>query len=391
MKSIGVIGFGTMGQGIAQVAASAGHEVHVFDQSEQAVKTGHVKLEKILSRLIEKGRIQPRQKTEILSCIHYKNDLRLLKDCDLVIEAIVENFEIKKQAIESIEPLMTEDRILASNTSALSITKLAACCKVPTRFVGIHFFNPAPVMSLVEVIPALQTHPWIVERTREMLKSWGKLTVLAKDTPGFIVNKVARPFYSESLRILEEGIADTVTIDWAVRELGGFKMGPFQLMDFIGNDVNYAVTDTVYTSFFYDSRYRPSLTQKKLVDAGYLGRKSGKGYYDYQTQHDVPVPYKNQELGEEIFKRILMMLINEAADTIHFNIASKEDIELAMIKGVNYPKGLLAWADELGITDCVDAMDKLFEEYREPRYRCSPLLRKMAREHQQFFPKNISA
>ena len=390
MNSVGVIGFGTMGQGIAQVAAQAGCAVTVYDQSEKALKDGNLRLEKILSRLVQKGRIESRQKTEILSRINYQHEILSLRHCDLIIEAIVEDFNIKKQTIKMIEPAMEKDHILASNTSSLSITRLAAVCESPSRFIGIHFFNPAPVMPLVEIVPALQTHPWILDRAKELLQSWGKLIVQARDTPGFIVNKVARPFYGEALRLLDEGIADAATIDWAMREIGGFRMGPFELMDFIGNDVNFAVTNTVYQSFFYEPRYKPSLTQKQLVDAGYLGRKSGKGYYDYDERSAPPQPKADLKLGDEIVERIVVMLINEAVDTIHFNIASIEDIEKAMLKGVNYPKGLLAWADEMGLAHCVQVMDELFDQYREPRYRCSPLLRKMANQNHQFFPKNPS-
>jgi 3-hydroxybutyryl-CoA dehydrogenase len=199
---------------------------------------------------------------------------------------------------------------------------------------------------------------------------------LAKDTPGFIVNRVARPFYGEALRIYEEGLADFATIDWAMKELGGFRMGPFELMDFIGNDVNYTVTETVFREFYYDPRYKPSFTQKRFMEAGYLGRKSGRGFYDYVETAEKPSPNMDKDLGQKILDRILVMLINEAADALYLNIATAKDIDLAMTKGVNYPKGLLAWANEKGIGWCVEKMDELYDKYREDRYRCSPLLRK---------------
>ena len=232
-------------------------------------------------------------------------------------------------------------------------------------------------MPLVEIIPAIQTSPNTLERSRKWIDNWGKVTVLVKDTPGFIVNRVARPFYGESLRIYEEGIADIPTIDWAMREIGGFRMGPFELMDFIGNDINYTVTETIFRSFFYDPRYKPSFTQKRMVEAGYLGRKSGKGYYDYTEHTEKLTPIKDKNLGENIVDRILVMLINEAVETLFLNIATKEDIDLAMTKGVNYPKGLFVWADEKGSDWCVRKMDQLYDEYREDRYRCSPPLRRM--------------
>jgi 3-hydroxybutyryl-CoA dehydrogenase len=204
-----------------------------------------------------------------------------------------------------------------------------------------------------------------------------KTTVVAKDTPGFIVNRIARPYYSEALRIYDEGIATIETIDYAMTNLGGFKMGPFTLMDFIGHDVNFRVTESVYQSFYNEPRYKPSFSQKRLFEAGWLGKKSGKGFYDY-TNPSTNTPQLDTSLNKIIFERILFMLINEAADALHWQVASKEDIDLAMLKGVNYPKGLLKWADEIGIAHCVSVLDTLYEEYHEDRYRCSPILRKKA-------------
>ena len=220
---------------------------------------------------------------------------------------------------------------------------------------------------------------------KAFIKGWDKITVSAKDTPGFIVNRVARPFYGEALRIYEEGFADFATIDWAMTEVGGFRMGPFTLMDFIGNDVNYKVTETVFEAFYYDPRYRPSFTQRRHAEAGWLGRKSGRGYYNYAEGAVNPEPNKDQDLGEKIFWRILVMLINEAADALYLNIASRNDIDLAMTKGVNYPKGLLKWADEKGIQSVLATLDRLHTEYGEDRYRASVLLRKMAADKSTFY------
>ncbi len=382
---VGVIGSGSMGSGIAQVASTADCQVVLYDTSAAAIERSKAKLSKIMKRLLEKERISAEKATQIQNNINYVNSLKDFATCDLIIEAIVENAEIKRKVFVELESYVSDECIIASNTSSLSITSLAAALVKPERCIGIHFFNPAPLMKLVEIIPAIQTADDVSVKAKSTIDSWGKLTVIAKDTPGFIVNKVARPFYSEALRIYEEGIADFATIDWAMSELAGFKMGPFTLMDFIGNDVNYVVTETVFKSFYFDPRYKPAFTQKRLSEAGYHGRKTGRGYYEYQEGAINPEPTKNEILGQEIVDRIITMLINEAADTLHFNIASKEDIDIAMTKGVNYPKGLLSWADELGIQTCVDGMDALYAEYHEDRYRCSPLLRKMAKSEETFF------
>lgn len=387
---VGIIGSGTMGSGIAQVAATAGCQVNLFDANQSILEKSKASLEKILIRLIEKGRIDTSEKNRIQSNINYINSLKELSNSDLIIEAIIENLEIKKKVFSELETLVSDDCIIASNTSSLSIASIAASLKNPKRCVGIHFFNPAPLMKLVEVIPAIQTSYETLEKSIDTISSWGKTVAIAKDTPGFIVNRVARPFYSEALRIYEEGVASFQAIDSSLKNLGGFRMGPFELMDFIGNDVNFTVTETVFKSFFFDPRYKPSFTQKRFAEAGYLGRKSGIGFYEYDKNNQIIPLNKNETkiesaLSQLIFDRVLVMLINEAADTLFWNIASAKDIDNAMTKGVNYPKGLLAWADEKGIDWCVNQMDQLYDEYREDRYRCSPILRKMNREQKNFF------
>ena len=382
---VGVIGSGTMGSGIAQVAATSGCKVKVFDTKQEALDRSKQALEKILSRLIEKGRIDQTEKTRIQGNISYVDSLKDLKDADLTIEAIIENLDIKKKVFSELETYVSEHTIIASNTSSLSIASIASSLQKPERCIGIHFFNPAPLMKLVEVIPAVQTSIQVTDKVVSIIKDWKKVVALAKDTPGFIVNRVARPFYGESLRIYEEGLADVATIDWSLKTLGGFRMGPFELMDFIGNDINYTVTETVFKAFYYDPRYKPSFTQKRLSEAGYLGRKSGKGYYEYGDSAVKHTPKEDAILAQYIFDRVLVMLINEAADALFWNIASAEDIDIAMTKGVNYPKGLLTWADEKGIDWCVNMLDNLYNEYHEDRYRCSPLLRKMERENRTFF------
>jgi 3-hydroxybutyryl-CoA dehydrogenase len=385
MTKIGIIGAGSMGAGIAQVAATAGHEVYVFDSNTAALERAQVNLLTTLNRLAEKGKMDDRTAKAIFGRTYFFNDLAAFGETGLVIEAIIEDLAVKKAVFKQLEGIVSSDCILATNTSSLSVAAIAAACQRPERVLGIHFFNPAPLMQLVEVVPAVQTDPAIAKQAKLLIENWGKLVVMAKDTPGFIVNRVARPYYGEALRILEEGIADIATIDWAMTTLGGFRMGPFTLMDFIGNDINYTVTETVFQSFFYDPRYKPSFTQKRLSEAGWLGKKTGKGYYDYSEGAENPVAKQDEELGKVIFARILIMLINEAADALYLHIASRDDIDLAMTKGVNYPKGLLHWADEIGIENCVHMLDALHGEYLEDRYRCSPLLRKMAKSHKTFY------
>ena len=380
---VSVIGAGTMGAGIAQIAATNGHEVYLFDSFDGAIKNAETKLNKILNRLVEKDRISDQETNDILSRINFSEKLVDISGSGLVIEAIIENLEIKQKIFTDIEKLVDNDCIIASNTSSLSIASISSACEKSERVIGIHFFNPAPLMPLVEIIPAVQTSSETLNNAKSIIDSWGKITVIAKDTPGFIVNRVARPFYGEAIRIYEEGVADFSTIDWAMREIGGFRMGPFELMDYIGNDINYTVTETVFAAFYFDQRYKPSFTQKRMMEAGYLGRKSERGYYDYSKE--MPKANEDRELGKKILWRILAMLINEAADALFLNIATKEDIDLAMTKGVNYPKGLLAWADEVGIKNVLNQLEELYCEYGEDRYRPSPLLRRMVKNNKTFY------
>lgn len=380
---VGIIGSGTMGSGIAQVAATAGCLVKLFDLNATALEKSQMALEVTLQKLVEKEKITADEKARIQANISYVTELSALADADLVIEAIVENSEVKRKVFAELESVVSKHCILASNTSSLSIASIAASCTTPERVLGIHFFNPAPLMQLVEVIPAVQTSEAVLQQSVEIISSWNKTVAVAKDTPGFIVNRVARPFYSESLRIYEEGVADFATIDWALKTIGQFRMGPFELMDLIGHDVNYVVTETVFTAFYFDPKFKPSFTQKRLLEAGFLGRKSGRGFYNYN--HELPKSTEDVQLAKTIFDRVIVMLINEAADTLFLNIASAKDIDNAMTKGVNYPKGLLAWADELGIEWCIKKLDELYNEYHEDRYRCSPILRRMVREGGRFF------
>ena len=382
---IGIVGAGAMGSGIAQIASQAGQDVVLFDLSQEALTSSSSKLQKVMNRLIEKGKVTSDEAIAIQERIVRTTMATSLKDCDLIIEAVVEDLEVKKRVFKSIEEIASKEAIIASNTSSLSITSLASFCAHPDRVVGLHFFNPAPLMPLVEIIPALQTDRDLPKQLTDLMKKWGKSPVIAKDTPGFIVNRVARPFYGEALRILDEGIADVSTIDAAMRQ-SGFRMGPFQLMDLIGHDVNYSVTESVFKSFYYDPRYMPSITQLKLVEAGWLGRKSGRGFYNYNEENEAAVVpgQLDPNVQVEISERIISMLINEAADAVYLGVASAEDVDTAMLKGVNYPKGLLVWAEEMGLQKVVRIIDALRDTYGETRYRCSPLLRKLAAEGGKF-------
>ena len=385
-NKVGVVGAGAMGAGIAQIASQAGHQVILYDLSQSTLDESASKLAKIMSRLVEKKRITIEESHEIQGRIVRSTQIDLFEGCDLVVEAVVENLDVKHSVFKQIENIVSSDCIVASNTSSLSITSLAAGCNHPERVVGLHFFNPAPLMPLVEIVPAIQTSEDTPLHLVSLMKNWGKSPVIAKDSPGFIVNRVARPFYGEALRILDEGIADVPIIDTVMRNLG-FKMGPFQLMDLIGHDVNYAVTESVFKSFYCDPRFMPSITQLKLVEAGWLGRKIGKGFYNYANNSTDSTTNVEIDSDTEVLiaERIIAMLINEAADAVHYGIASPEDIDIAMQKGVNYPKGLLFWADEWGAEKVVNIIDALKDEYGEPRYRCSTLLRKKAKEGGSFY------
>lgn len=373
-QTIGMVGAGAMGAGIAQVAAQAGCAVVLTDSSSAALDRSEAQLKKIVARLIEKGRMTSEEGDNLCGRIQRSTRFSDLANCDLVIEAIVENLEVKQSVFREVEAVVRPDAVLASNTSSLSITGIAAALERPERFIGLHFFNPAPLMPLVEVIPALQTQIDLPVRCVEWMKDWGKDPVIARDTPGFIVNRVARPYYGEALRILEEGIADVPTIDAAMKEQG-FRMGPFELMDLIGNDVNYAVTESVFHAFYQDPRYRPSLVQKRHVEAGWLGRKSGRGYYNHDSSSVAPSPSEDQFLRAQVAERILCMLMNEAIDAVFMNIATPKDIERAMTRGVNYPKGLLQWTNDWGPDKAYGLLENLRERYQEDRYRPSPLLR----------------
>ncbi len=386
---IGVVGAGAMGTGIAQVAATAGHKVLVFDMNHNAIEKAAANWKASVNKLAEKNKFSREKVHAILGNLSTTSDFNNFSNCDLIIEAVIEDISIKHKIFLDLERIVSEQCVLATNTSSLSITSIASVCKKPSRVIGIHFFNPAILMPLVEIIPAITTSEKITTVCKELIDYWGKTTVVARDTPGFIVNRLARCFYGESIRIYEEGIADFATIDWAMKNFGQFRMGPFELMDFIGNDVNYAVTETVWTQFFYEPRFQPSITQKRLFEARHFGRKSGKGFYDYSENANQPVPNKNEILGKVIFNRVICMMINEAIDAFHNRLASKEDMEIAVEKGVNYPKGLLRWAEDIGLENVLQTLEFMHHEYGEDRYRASVLLKRMVREGKHFYEKSF--
>jgi 3-hydroxybutyryl-CoA dehydrogenase len=382
---VGVLGAGAMGSGIARVAAAYGHHVVVLDANADQMAKARADMERALQREVERGKLAAAAAGALLDRVAYAGEsgasrMDAFRRCGLVVEAIVERLDVKRDSFSRLERSVADDCVLATNTSSLSIAAIGAATTHADRVVGMHFFNPAPLMALVEIVPAITTAPAIAERTRALAAAWGKTTVVATDTPGFIVNRVARPFYGEALRILEEGLTDVATIDWALRDVGGFRMGPFELMDLIGNDVNFAVTASVFEGFFYDPRYRPSLIQRRLVDAGMLGRKRERGYYDYRAGAATPEPVRDADLAARIVLRIVAMLVNEAVDAVRLRVAAPHDIELAMTKGVNYPRGLLAWGDEIGPATILHTLEALQSEYGEDRYRPSPLLRARVRD-----------
>jgi len=483
-----------MGAGIAQVLATAGHRVLLCDAGAGAAEGALASIFARIDKLAAKGRLTTEQVRVILDRLRPVSSLDSFVECGLVIEAIVEDLEAKRTLFKQIEAVVPDETILATNTSSISVTAIGAMLRRPQRFAGLHFFNPAPLMPLVEIIRGAATDLATTGVLHATALRWGKTPVDARSTPGFIVNRVARPFYAESLRLLDEGAADCATIDAVLREAGGFRMGSFELMDLIGNDVNYAVTKSVFDAFYGDSRFTPSLRQLELVEAGFLGRKSGRGFYEYGEDVAVVAPRtadasvtplhlricgggqlavhlaarlagagvrferlekhsdgriadgdefvlyrtdgrtataRSAECGVPqtvlvdlafdeskasrlalsvadqapagaggaaagllqaagyavsviddvpgmIVMRTVAMLANEAAEAVYHGVCSAAGCDLAMRKGVNYPRGPLEWADRLGLAEVVRVLDNIAQAYGEDRYRVSALLRRKA-------------
>jgi len=507
---VAVVGSGAMGAGIAQVAAAAGHRVRLFDTRPDAVNQAIADIGAGFARLVAKSRMELGEADAARARLQPAGSLQDVKDAALVIEAVVENLEVKRKLFAELEGIVDARCILATNTSSISVTAIAAPLAHPERLVGMHFFNPVPLMALVEVVSGIATDKTVADAVYATAAGWGKEPVHAKSTPGFIVNRVARPFYAEALRLLNEGAGDAVTIDAVMRDAGGFRMGPFELMDLIGHDVNISVTQSVFAAYFNDPRFTPSVLQQELVNAGFLGRKSGRGFYRYGNDAANPAPQAEapaerpqtvrvtrmrhvhhpvfdalhevvnarlaaagvavshpglldgvegreapafhvhgatvfltdgrsatqrafdddcpntvlfdlmldpagakrialaradqcsdtawhgavglfQAAGFEVTRlddvpgmavmRTVAMLANEAADAVNQGVCSAAGVDLAMRKGVNYPRGPLAWADAIGLAHVAAVLSNLAAVYGEDRYRVSPLLRRKLYAH----------
>ena len=395
LERVAVLGAGTMGAGIVQVAAEAGVPVMVHDPVPGAVDRARERISRFLARRVEKGEMSAQDRESAMGCIQAAQRVEELAGSDLVVEAIPEDLELKREAFRLLDAASAPSTVLASNTSSLSIARIASATQRPERVLGMHFFNPVPLMPLVEVIAGPLTDPAITDSVALLARRLGKTPVVAADTPGFIVNRVARPFYLEALRILGEGAAGVEAVDGAMRGIG-FRMGPFELIDTIGLDVNLAVSQSVHEQFFGDSRYRPHLLQRTLVDAGRLGRKAGGGFYEYdadgarvgawsglERRPDGPRPARLDE--QQIAARILAAIVNEAASAVAEGVAAPEAIDTAMRLGTGYPSGPLEWGERIGLSHVVHTLDALHAAVPDGRYRVVPLLRALAESGGSFF------
>ncbi|OFE18461.1 3-hydroxyacyl-CoA dehydrogenase [Humibacillus sp. DSM 29435] len=372
-----------MGIGIAQVAATAGHRVTLVDRDAAVVDAALTRLGGTLARLVAKGRVTDVERVDILARIGAVETIAELPECSLVIEAVPESLELKREVFTELAEHQPATTLLATNTSSIDIGAIADDVTEPERVLGLHFFNPPPLMRLVEVVHAKQTSRAYVDHAAALMQTWGKTPVRCASTPGFIVNRVARPFYGEAQRLVETGVADPATIDAILRERGGFPMGPFELTDFIGQDVNLAVGTSVWEQTEHDERYAPTQFQQQLVAEGRLGRKSGHGVYAYTADGTVERPEPDAALADRLvgglietdpLARTLAMLVNEAVDLVHRGEASADDVDTAMVLGVRYPKGPIAWGREIGFSVVADQIRALDAALPGGRYRPSPAL-----------------
>jgi 3-hydroxybutyryl-CoA dehydrogenase len=393
-NTVGILGTGTMGAGIAQVAAASGWTVLLADVDEPTARAAIEGISKRLDRLVEKGKLTAGQCDEAAARLGVATNPASFAPCHLIVEAVVEDLDIKVKVLRSVLGELADDAIIASNTSSLSISRLGEAIDQSRRTVGMHFFNPAPLMKLVEVIAGKETDAAVVERVCAIATSWGKVTARAADVPGFIVNHVARPYYLEALRILEEGLAGAVEIDAAMRDLGGFRMGPLELVDLIGLDVNLATTRSVWEQLDRPPLLRPCPLQERLVADGYLGRKTGRGIYSYEgdtpapaadvqrTPLDIPEGLRRavddfvaaatdkhgNDVQRYVFSRILVSLIAQAALAHERGVASKDDIDTALKYGTNYPRGPFGWSAQVGLDTCGRLLEALNDTVTDDRF-----------------------
>jgi 3-hydroxybutyryl-CoA dehydrogenase len=380
--TVAVIGAGAMGAGIAQVAATAGHPVALVDAVTGAAEEAVARIIGSLQRQEARGRISSARLEEIVERITPVDTVGQLPACALVVEAVREDLDTKRDLFAQLAVAQPADTVLATNTSSLDVSAIAAGLPEPGRVIGLHFFNPPAAMRLVEVVRGSASAPAVLEQAADLVRAWGKTPVHCTSTPGFIVNRVARPFYGEAQRMLMDGVADAATLDAALRS-AGFRMGPLELTDLIGQDVNLAVGTSVWEQTGRDPRYAPTPLQEELVAAGRLGRKSGHGIYRYAADGTVLDAAPDQARVAELLSgpvqtnpvaRTLAMLVNEAVDLVRRGEASAEDVDTAMTLGTNYPRGPIAWGREIGYAVVADQLAALDRAHPGGRYRPSPAL-----------------
>jgi 3-hydroxybutyryl-CoA dehydrogenase len=387
-RVIGVLGAGTMGSGIAQLASRSGAHTLLHDPIPDALQRGLERARDGLQKEAAKGRLTQEEAETGRERLKAVDDLAAFAPCELVIEAVPERLDLKHELYRQLSEIVSEECVLASNTSSLLVTAIAAGATHPERVVGMHFFNPAPVMRLLEVVAGEQSSEDALALAHATGEAMGKTVIRAHDGPGFLVNRCNRPFGLEALRLLQERIADIETIDRIVRMEGGFRMGPFELMDLVGIDTGFEISKSFFEQSFYEPRWQPSPISSRYVAAGLHGRKTGRGYYDYSGDGPHRPPDPDPPAGADanvrpavggVLERIVCQVINECAFALGEGVGSAQDIDTGMTLGLNYPRGPLAWADEIGLDHVLAVLDGLWEEYREGRYRPAPALRSLVR------------